>query len=157
MGKCKPPLDKKKGNPRGTRRDPRVIARLRSGLEDKVKAQLDELEKEYKYESERIQYTIPESLHTYVPDFVIFKSSGEPIFVEVKGLWSYEDRYKHLLVRRQHPELDIRFVFGRLGNRISSGSRTTYRDVCLGNGRGIFKGVQWKHAEGLIPQEWLNE
>ena len=32
------------------------------------------------------------------------------------------DRKKHLLIKEQHPELDIRFVFSRAGNKLSSKS-----------------------------------
>ena len=61
------------------------LKKLRSGLEDAVRKQLEEANKEYEYETHKLQYVIPESIHTYIPDFVILKSSGEPIFIECKG------------------------------------------------------------------------
>ena len=33
------------------------------------------------------------------------------IIIETKGRFTAADRRKHLLVRKQHPHLDIRFVF----------------------------------------------
>lgn len=79
------------------------------------------------------------------------------MYIETKGIWAYDDRYKHYLIRCQHPELDIRFVFTRSKSRISKGSKTTYRDICEGRGRGVFRGVTWKYADKTIPKEWLNE
>ena len=43
----------------------------------------------------------------YIPDFVL----DNGIIIETKGLFTSEDRRKHIEVQKQHPELDIRFVF----------------------------------------------
>lgn len=40
------------------------------------------------------------------------------ILIEIKGYFTATDRKKHLLVKEQNPELDIRFVFGNSKNRI---------------------------------------
>ena len=80
---------------------------------------------------------------TYTPDFYIPETG---IYVEAKGHLDKSDRMKMLLVKEQHPDLDIRFVFLRANNKIYKGSKTTY--------------AQWatKHkfewAEGSIPEEW---
>jgi len=129
----------------------------RSGLEDSLAKQLKKRKQEFTYEQERVTYTIPESYHIYIPDFVVTSDSGNLIYIEAKGIWTYEDRYKHLLVRQQHPDLDIRFVFTRAKSRIRKGASTTYKDICEGRGRGLFKGVTWKHADKKIPEEWLAE
>jgi hypothetical protein len=52
-----------------------------------------------------------------------------------------------LLIKEQHPELDIRFVFSNSKTRISKQSKTTYADWCR------TKGFQF--ADKKIPQEWL--
>ena len=132
---------------------------LRSKLEVKVEDQLIKYGVSYEYEpaDKRISYVVPALGHRYIPDFVIAKESGQHIYVEAKGIWDYSDRYKHLLIRQQHPDLDIRFVFQRAGQRIRKGSKTTYRDICEGSGRGVFKNVIWQYSDnGTIPREWFN-
>lgn len=46
----------------------------------------------------------------YTPD-VLLERSG--ILIECKGRLTDDDRAKHLAVRAEHPELDLRFVFQR--------------------------------------------
>lgn len=133
---------------------------MRSKLEEQIARQLKDNNIEYKYEDryDKLRYTIPAMGHVYTPDFSIRTRSGKRIVIEAKGIWDYQDRYKHLLIKQQHPTEDIRFVFQRAGCRIRKGSKTTYRDVCNGRARGIFKGVTWKYGDkGLIPKEWLDE
>ena len=134
--------------------------RFRSKLEALVAEQLDLNNIEYTYEDKetKIDYTKPAIKRSYLPDFLIRSKSGKYIYVEAKGIWDYDDRYKHCLIRQQHPELDIRFVFQRAGQRIRKGSKTTYKDICDGRGKGIFKDVVWKYGTGgIIPKEWLDE
>ena len=131
---------------------------LRSKLEVKVEDQLIAQGIDYEYEpsDKKISYVVPAMGHTYLPDFAIRRTDGGFIYVEAKGIWDYDDRYKHLLIKQQQPELDIRFVFQRAGQRIRKGSKTTYRDICEGNGRGIFKGITWKYSDtGRVPEEWF--
>jgi hypothetical protein len=134
-------------------------ATYRSGLEDKVHEQLTKKKVSFEYEpsDKKIVYIIPESTHKYTPDFVLTTATGNIIYVETKGIWDSEDRKKHLLIRQQYPDIDIRFVFTRSKARIRKGSKTTYADICEGKGRGVFKNVVWKYADKLIPKEWLNE
>jgi hypothetical protein len=117
----------------------------RSGLEDKVARQLSDLGVEYEYEKLKISYEVHES-RKYTPDFVILHNG---IIVETKGRFLGADRKKHLLIKEQHPEKDIRFVFSNSKAKLSKGSPTSYADWC--NKHGFF----W--ADKLIPQEWLNE
>lgn len=132
---------------------------VRSGLEDRVKTQLEESKIDYDYESKEglVRFTVPEVQRTYLPDFLIRRSDGTSFIVETKGRWQDDDRHKHYLIKRQYPDLDIRFVFSNANARIRKGSPTTYRDICEGRGRGIWKGLTWKYAEKLIPEEWLAE
>lgn len=131
--------------------------RYRSGLEDRVEKQLSQTECTYGYEADKILYTVPEKEHKYTPDFTVTTKSGKVIYVETKGIWDSDDRYKHLLIKQQHPELDIRFVFSNSKAKIRKGSKTTYADVCNGLGRAPFKNVTWQYADKLIPTEWLEE
>ena len=80
----------------------------RSGLEDSTAEDLRGRRVGFTYEETKITYTKPASTHTYTPDFEL---SDSGIIVETKGRFLPDDRKKHLLIREQHPELDIRFVF----------------------------------------------
>ena len=117
----------------------------RSGLEEKVSKQLQELGVEYEYEKFKIAYSVNE-IRKYTPDFKIL-SNG--IIVETKGRFLPADRKKHLLVKEQHPELDIRFVFSNSNAKLQKKSPTSYANWCDKNG--------FKWADKLIPQEWLDE
>lgn len=129
----------------------------RSGLEEKTAKALEELGVPFTFETLKIPYIVPASDHTYTPDFIITTKTGKTIIVETKGIWDCTDRMKHLLIRQQHPELDIRFVFTRSKTKISKTSATTYAKICEGKWRGKFKGVTWQYADKRIPEEWLEE
>lgn len=117
----------------------------RSGLEEKVSKQLEDLGVEYEYEKFKISYEVSET-RKYTPDFKIL-SNG--IIVETKGRFLPDDRKKHLLVKQQRPDLDIRFVFSNSRAKLSKTSKTTYADWCNKNG--------FKWSDKLIPEEWINE
>jgi hypothetical protein len=118
---------------------------FRSGLEEKVAEQLDQLGIVYTYEKVKLKYIRPASEHVYTPDFVL----ANGIIVETKGRFLLADRMKHILVKRHNPELDIRFVFSNSNARISKASKTTYAMWCRKHG--------YKFADKTIPEEWLNE
>lgn len=131
---------------------------MRSKLEEKVASQLELSGVVFLYEETSFPYTVPSSNHIYTPDFEIVKKDGKSMFIESKGIWDYEDRYKHLLLRQQSPDLDIRFVFQRATGKIRKGSKTTYASICKGEGRGMFRGITWKYGDsGKIPERWLTE
>ena len=117
----------------------------RSGLEESVDTLLKQSGIDGQYEQHKVLYTIPISYHEYTPDFRL----PNGIFVETKGRFVIEDRKKHVLIKQQHPELDIRFVFQNSKNKIRKGSPTTYADWCKKHG--------FLYADKTIPQEWLNE
>ena len=121
---------------------------FRSGLEKVIADQLTAagLAQAVKaYETLKIRFDKPASKHTYTPDWPL----PNGIIVETKGRFVPADRAKHLLVKAQHPELDIRFVFTRSSTPIYKGSPTTYASWCIKHG--------FKHADKLIPQAWLKE
>lgn len=127
-------------------------ATYRSGLEKTGAKDLHRRGVKFTYEEVKIRYLIPERHAVYTPDFDLGL-----FIVETKGIWDAADRKKHLLIRQQHPELDIRFVFTNSKAKISKNSTTTYADICEGRGRGEFKGVTWKYADKRIPIEWTKE
>ncbi len=117
----------------------------RSGFEHKVSDQLKENKIKFEYETTVIPYIKPETQHTYTIDFTL----PNGILVETKGRWVAEDRKKHLLIKKQHPELDIRIVFMSGKTKIRKGSKTTYGDWCDKHK------IPW--AEKQIPLDWFSE
>lgn len=117
---------------------------FRSGLEKVVEAQLRAYGIDPKYESLKLKYRV-EKDHTYTPDFPITNK----IIIETKGRFVTSDRMKMLLIQKQYPELDIRFVFSNSKNRISKVSKTTYAEWCERNG--------FKYADKVVPLAWINE
>jgi hypothetical protein len=120
---------------------------------------LEEKGKEFFYEPKegQISWIKPASKHTYTPDFWLPKKDGSFIIVETKGIWDYDDRFKHAQIKKLYPSLDIRFVFTRSLTKTSKGAKQTYADICEGRGRGLFRGLQWRYADKKIPEAWLNE
>ena len=118
---------------------------FKSGLEENISNQISEKGIVVEYETEQVEYIIPASSHNYNPDFKL----PNGIRVETKGRFVLADRKKHLLVKEQHPELDIRFVFSNSKNKINKKSKTTYADWCEKNG--------FKYADKVIPDEWFDE
>lgn len=130
----------------GKRVTARQAARLkgyRSGLEEVVDASLKERGVDGEYEKHKINFIKPATNHKYTPDFKL----PNGVFVETKGRFTVADRKKHLLIKEQHPNLDIRFVFQNANNKLSKKSKTTYADWCNKNG--------FLYAEKTIPNSWL--
>lgn len=119
----------------------------RSGLEETVANQLQKESVSYEYENKAntIKYTIPAKDHTYLPDFKL----PNGIIVETKGRFLLADRKKHKLIKEQHPEIDIRFVFSNSNTKISKKSKTTYASWC--------EALNIPYADKTIPQSWLEE
>jgi len=115
---------------------------FRSGLELDLDEALKSDGIDGEYEQHTIKYTKPATQHTYTPDFKL----PNGIFVESKGRFLTDDRKKHLLIKAQHPNLDIRFVFTNSKSKIRKGSKTTYADWCIKYG--------FQYADKLIPEEW---
>lgn len=116
---------------------------FRSGLEDKIADQIASFGHSVEYETKKLKYLVPARLHTYTPDFVL----PNGIIIETKGRFKTADRQKHLLIKEQFPDMDIRFIFSNSKNRISKNSQTTYADWCHKHG--------FLFADKRIPKEWL--
>jgi hypothetical protein len=128
--------------------NPKWVAKkygFKSGLEENISKQIEGKGIEVQYESEKVAYIIPASEHTYNPDFKL----PNGIRVETKGRFVIADRKKHLLVKEQNPNLDIRFVFSNSKNKINKKSKTTYGDWCDKHG--------FKYADKEIPDSWFSE
>lgn len=122
-----------------------VAEGYRSGLEDANADHLKRLGEPVSYEEITLGYTRPSRPSKYTPDFPL--SNG--IIVETKGRFVTADRQKHLHLKAQHPDLDVRFVFSNPNTKIGKKSATSYADWCDRNG--------FLYAARLIPEEWVRE
>lgn len=112
----------------------------KSGFERTLAASLNGRGVKFKYESTQVPYVLE---RTYNPDFEIVDHG---FFIEAKGLLDRDSKAKMVAVKKQHPELDIRFVFMQADKKIP-GTRQTHGEWATKNG------FIW--AEGSIPDEWL--
>jgi len=115
--------------------------KFRSKLEERVADLLFELGVSYKYESEKLSYTIE---HNYTPDFVLPNYT----YLETKGYWDAADRRKVLAVKKANPQIDLRMVFQAPYNTISKKSKTTYAKWCERHD------IPWTSYHD-IPLDWL--
>ena len=115
---------------------------FRSGFEGQVADDLNKSGVYWEYEQHKYNLVIPRS---YTPDFVL----DNGIIIETKGIFDSDDRRKHLEVRKQHPELDIRFVFSNAKAKLYKGAKSRYFDWCDKND------FMWAHR--VIPEAWLKE
>lgn len=127
-----------------TKRQAARIKGYRSGLEEEVDDKLKNAGVDGQYEQHKIEYVQPATKRKYTPDFKL----PNGIFIETKGRFVASDRKKHLLIKDQYPDLDIRFVFQNANNKLSKRSKTTYADWCRKYG--------FLFAEKEIPKEWLS-
>lgn len=88
----------------------------------------------FEYEAKRLPYTIT---HTYLPDFI---NEATKEIVEAKGLFTAEDRRKHLALKEQQPDWRITIVFQNPDKPINKGSSTTYGAWCTKHG------IDWRKA-----------
>jgi len=136
----------KKKKPQPTKR-----SELRSGFEFKVLKCLQTSGLEFEYETEKLEYIVPEHTKRYIPDFIVKTPKGRTIYCEAKGRWLAGDRKKHLMVKEQHPDKDIRILFMK-DLPIRKGSSTLYSTFCRKH--GITFAVS---ANGTIPERWFDE
>lgn len=95
------------------------MAGLKSMLEVRTKAWLEEHDIPHSYESQR--WTYQYAPQTYKPDFNV------PDFViECKGKLTREVRKKLLAIIKSNPDKKLVLVFEKPNNKIDRGSKTTY-------------------------------
>tara|TARA_R100001480_G_scaffold144630_2_gene142624 strand:+ start:1208 stop:1579 length:372 start_codon:yes stop_codon:yes gene_type:complete len=116
----------------------------RSGLEERTAKYLRSLKVKFTYEKMKIKWQ-DLRYRTYTPDFVL----DNGIIIETKGRFIPSDRSKHLRIKEQHPDLDIRFVFSNPSAKLYKGSKSTYASWCDKYG--------FKYAKEKIPVEWIKE
>lgn len=127
-----------------TSRQVGLVQGFRSGLEEKIATQLREAGIDPKFETLKLPYEVAKRC-TYTPDFPV----GKRIIIETKGRFQTADRMKMLMIQKQYPQYEFRFVFSNSRAKISKVSQTTYGRWCEKNG--------FKYADKLIPEEWIKE
>jgi len=94
----------------------------RSKLELKFEDIIKDTTKDYQYEVTKIKYIVPESEHVYTVDWTIHNT----LLIETKGYLSdYSERKKYELIKKQHPDLNIKFVFDN-PNKLCGGTKMTH-------------------------------
>ena len=116
----------------------------RSGLEDTVATTLKGSNTSFIYEKLKIEWE-DLAYRTYTPDFVL----DNGIIIETKGQFTAADRRKHLAIKKQHPKLDIRFVFESSRRKLRKGAKSTYGEWCIKHG--------FRYYDRIIPEDWLKE
>ena len=125
----------------------RQIARkngYRSGLEDTVANYLKEHKVKFLYEKVKIEWE-DLAYRTYTHDFVL----NNGIIIETKGIFTVADRRKHVCIKKQHPSLDIRFVFTNSNRKLRKGAKSSYAEWCIRYG--------FRFYNRIIPEDWLKE
>jgi hypothetical protein len=81
----------------------------------------------------------------YWPDFVL----PNGVIVEAKGVFRPQDRKKHLAIREEYPQLDIRFVFYNAEAKQGENRKGTYASWCRKYG--------FQYANRELPPAWVRE
>jgi hypothetical protein len=98
----------------------------------------------FAYERHKLPDVRPASSHTYLLDFAL----PNGVALEVKGYLTRDDRMKLLLVKKQHPDLDLRMIVSRGANKVE-GLVLTVAEWC------VKMGIPWAAKE--VPREWIEE
>lgn len=119
--------------------------KFRSKYEKRVWGNLakrDQKRVRYEPDDPVVRYHLPKR---YIPDFVL----PNGVLVECKGYFKSADRTKMLRVRKENPQLDIRFLFQRANNRLTKSPNSMMY-------------WQWAEKHGFIwadgekiPKEWF--
>ena len=121
-----------------------MVARYRSRFEADFSRDLRERGIKATYEPTKITY-VPKP-RKYTPDFYLTEYG---FYIETKGYFTSLDRTKHKLIKDQHPDIDIRFIFQNARNLLRNHSKTTYGDWCDNYG--------FMYAEKRMPTEWMKK
>jgi hypothetical protein len=116
--------------------------KFRSRFERRFAKDLNERGVEFEYEDHKFSYQ--PKIKKYTPDFYLPEFD---LFIETKGFFTAADRIKHILIKEQHPDLNLKFVFMNAFNKLSRSSSTTYGSWCTDHG--------FQFAEERIPKEWI--
>ena len=121
--------------------------RFRSKFEQLIWNTLLDKKVKVQYEVDKLKYTVPESVHSYTPDFKL----RDKVYLETKGIFSVDDREKMLIIRDTYPEYKFYLCFYNANAKLYKGSKSTYADWAVKHG------FEYCHAPKGIPEEWLKK
>jgi len=130
-----------------------ATSKFKSKLEEEFNDFLIKQKIQFGYENFKVSFLKPEKASYYKPDFNC-PTNNSRILLETKGQFLTSDRRKHITIKAQYPDLDIRFVFSNSQNKIGKKSKTTYAKWCELKG---FKYHCIKSTGKFLPDEWVNE
>jgi hypothetical protein len=124
-------------------------APYRNKFECAIAEQLDEAGVKFSYETLKLPVAYPPRIGKYTPDFI---STNTNIIIEGKGFFhgGASDRQKLVLVKEQHPDIDLRIVFQNAAKPIYKGSKTTYGKWATDHN------FAWAD-KGIVPASWIKE
>ena len=128
-----------------------VRSPYRSKFQEAIAELLDERGVAYTHEGEAIEYRKPERTAKYTPPFALCTG----IILQQKGRFVTADRQKHILIKQQFPNREVRFIFWDAQARISKLSDTTYAAWCdrYGFTWTCYKANR-KAKLPVVPLEW---
>ena len=116
----------------------------RGTLEHGIVKELKKRRAKFEYETLKIRWE--EIMYrSYTPDFILRNG----IIIEAKGRFLPRERVRAIAVKKQFPDLDIRFVFSNSKSKIYKGSNTTLADWCDEKG--------FLYHDKIIPVSWIRE
>lgn len=121
-----------------------IQAGYRSGLEEATGINLKGRNIGFEYEKMKITW-LDSKERSYTPDFVL--ENG--IIIETKGRFVSADRRKHKEIKKQYPDLEIRFVFSNSRSKLYKGAKSTYGEWCDKHG--------FLYSDKTIPELWTAE
>ena len=124
-----------------TKKTTKTSKKYRSGLEEKVAADLIKRGIDFQYEHERIPYIVERK---YLPDFQL----PNGVYIEAKGFFRDEDCRKMKLLKKQYPDKEFRFLFQNNNTKVQS-KRFTNAQWC--------EKYDFQYCEGRVPEAWLKE
>lgn len=124
-----------------TKKKTKTSKKYRSGLEEKVAADLIKRGIDFQYEHERIPYIVERK---YLPDFQL----PNGVYIEAKGFFRDEDCRKMKLLKKQYPDKEFRFLFQNNNTKVQS-KRFTNAQWC--------EKYDFQYCEGRVPEAWLKE
>lgn len=124
--------------------------KYRNNYEKEFADDLTKRKLQFSYEGEKLVYT-----KTYLVDFIVDCKSGKKIYIETKGAFRHGDTTKYRAVRRDNPDIDLRFIFfvdkyqrSALKKKVPH-TKYTHEQWCIKN--------KFKYAVDTIPKEWVEE
>lgn len=102
---------------------------------------------QFTFERLTLPFVQPSKKRKYKPDFKIEETS---VVIEAKGYLTARDREKLLLVREQHPNVNLVLLFMDSRKRLNKRSPTSYADWCTKHG------IPFADFRSGIPDNWLH-